>query len=190
MELFIIIWIGLSIVVGYIAKGVEGKFWPAFTSSMIMSPIIAYILTMIMHNKIKKSLVSNPIKTIDNNEKEVTPTTLNTTNNVNRMNKEQHNAPYQGYLRFAVVLIVVLLLTIPFHYVPSQLKAFPKESFTFSNTFIFQSDIDRLIKRWNDASIFDKDEIEDEPLFKKLMQEGFIWREKSTSQDLYNEENK
>lgn len=55
-----------------------------------------------------------------------------------------------------------------------NISSFPKENISFSNTFIFQDDINKLIKRYNEASILEKVSIRQEPLTRKLMEKGFI----------------
>ena len=51
-----------------------------------------------------------------------------------------------------IIAIVIFLLF--FHISPDKLLIFPKESPSFSNTFFFQSDIDKLIERYNNAKFF------------------------------------
>src|SRR5690554_2181727 len=72
------------------------------------------------------------------------------------------------------LIILIIGATLPFHYVPSRAMVFPKESLTFSNTFISQADIDRLIDRYNNAGLIEKITIRQEPLVKKLLETGVI----------------
>lgn len=51
---------------------------------------------------------------------------------------------------------------------------FPKDNLSFSNTYISQDDIDKLIERYNDASFFEKQAINQEPFVRKLMEKGII----------------
>ena len=88
---------------------------------------------------------------------------------------EKQKKKMNPYVKYGIILIAFLLLTLPFHYVPAHMMMFPKDNFTFSNTLIFQSDIDALLKKYNDASIFDKMTIVNEPLFKKLKEKGLIY---------------
>lgn len=81
--------------------------------------------------------------------------------------------------KLLVTLIIILLLTLPFHYVPSQLMVFPKDNLTFSYTIITQEDIDNLLKRYNDCeNIFQQQSIKTEPLFRKLSDQGIIFDKK------------
>jgi hypothetical protein len=56
---------------------------------------------------------------------------------------------------------------------------FPKENLTFSNTFIFEENINKIINRYNNASLLEKQAIKQEPLYRKLMEKGIIVEEKS-----------
>ena len=78
-----------------------------------------------------------------------------------------------------ITLIIILGLTLPFHYVPSELKMFPKDNLSFSNTIITQKDVDNLLERYNSCeSIFQQQIIAEEPLFKKLNERGLIYTKK------------
>jgi hypothetical protein len=81
---------------------------------------------------------------------------------------------YRKYFTYFIIISVILLITLPFHYIPEQLMIFPKDHWTFSNTIIFQSDVDKLVERYNKASFFEKISIREEPLTKKLMEKGLI----------------
>ncbi|MCZ2131100.1 MAG: hypothetical protein LC109_12660 [Bacteroidia bacterium] len=94
---------------------------------------------------------------------------------------EQGNKVFYGTL--ATLIIIFLGVTLPFHYVPSRGKVFAKENLTFSNTIILESDISDLIKRYNDASIFEKAAINNEPLNRKLMQEHIIIEKNTKSEE-------
>ena len=76
---------------------------------------------------------------------------------------------------YLIVFIALIIgATLPFHYVPDQLKVFPKNNLTFSNTFIMQEDIDRIIERYNNTNIFEQRALNNEPLIRKLREEGII----------------
>jgi len=53
---------------------------------------------------------------------------------------------FKKYIKYFVFLSIVLLITLPFHYVPEYLMVFPKDRWTFSHTIIFESDVDALIE--------------------------------------------
>lgn len=84
----------------------------------------------------------------------------------------------KSYTGWIVVIIIILGLALPFHYVfyknDYDFTMFPKNEMTFSNTFLTDEDIDGLIKRYNDASFFEKQAINSEPLMRKLREKGII----------------
>ncbi len=90
-------------------------------------------------------------------------------------NLKEKKSSGKGLIIFALVLLGI---TLPFHYVPSHLKVFPKNNLTFSHTIILQSDIDDLIIRYNNASVFEKKTMRNEPFVRKLMEEGIIIEKK------------
>ncbi|MDL2308375.1 hypothetical protein LJC68_02745 [Bacteroidales bacterium OttesenSCG-928-B11] len=91
--------------------------------------------------------------------------------------------PKNGF-RFLLFLVCVLLLTLPFHYIPSALIVIPKEHLSFNYTFITQNDVDELLRRYNNAStIFEQQTISQEPLMRRLVAKGIIY---SSKDDDYN----
>ncbi len=75
---------------------------------------------------------------------------------------------------FVIIGLIIIGAILPFHYIPSRLMVFPKDNLTFSNTFITQKDIDKLVDRYNQASFFQKQAINQEPFVRKLMEKGII----------------
>ena len=53
-------------------------------------------------------------------------------------------------------------------------QIFPKDNFTFKDTFVNEDDIVKLIERHNSANFMDKSSIRSESLHKKLLEEGII----------------
>jgi hypothetical protein len=88
----------------------------------------------------------------------------------------------KSYTGWILTVIIIIGATLPFHYVPSHLAVFPKDNLTFSNTFITETDIDELLKRYNDASSFEKQSINQEPLMVKLRAKGIV-KEEGKSKD-------
>jgi hypothetical protein len=79
-----------------------------------------------------------------------------------------------SYSALVFIAVLILGLTLPFHYVPGDLLVFPKDNLTMSNTFIFQSDIDSIIEKYNKAGFIEKAQIRAEPLTKKLFDHGIL----------------
>jgi len=98
---------------------------------------------------------------------------------------------YLGWI-MGGILVAILFATLPFYYVIqdkvridedtriqmrekyAMFKVYAKDNLTFSNTFIFQDDIDKIIKRYNNASLLEQQAIRQEPLTRKLMEKGII----------------
>ena len=79
---------------------------------------------------------------------------------------------------WAVSTVAIIFIVLSFHIAPEYGMIFPKDHLTFSNTFITSSDIDDIIRRYNNASIFKRHAIEQEPLMRKLIEKGIIEIEK------------
>ncbi|MDP1726948.1 MAG: DUF4352 domain-containing protein [Bacteroidota bacterium] len=94
------------------------------------------------------------------------------------------NFNFKPYIKYGIFLLCIVLLMLPFHFVPSHKMVFPKEHFTFSNTFIFQSDIDNLIERYNNEAFLGKAILASDPLCKKLMEKGIIISEDKKTADM------
>ena len=83
--------------------------------------------------------------------------------------------PRKSYSIWIIIFIVVVLFaTLPFHYALDYGMIFPKEHLTFSNTFITEEDVDKVIERFNNANFIEQQAIRQEPLARKLMEKGLI----------------
>jgi len=80
-------------------------------------------------------------------------------------------------------IILILIATLPFHYVPSRSKVFAKDHLTFEYTFITEEDIDHLIRKYNDASFIEKLSLENVPLYKSLIDNGILERRSNSSSE-------
>jgi hypothetical protein len=88
-----------------------------------------------------------------------------------------------GYVKWIAVVVVLMGLLLPFHYIPNQLKVFPKDGLTLSNTFITQSDIDGILDRYNSASTSTQQNlIASDPIVKKLFEQKVIFRKDPNSE--------
>jgi len=92
------------------------------------------------------------------------------------------NGKYAGWITGSI-LAIILFAILPFHYLLDYGKVFPKEHFTFSNTFVTKDDIKKVVERYNNANFFEKQEINKEPLVRKLKEKGIIIDEKLKSFD-------
>jgi hypothetical protein len=78
-------------------------------------------------------------------------------------------------------IIILILSTLPFHivigYGSSGIKIFTKDHLTFENTIVTTDTVKKLLRRYNNVSLFEKVQMQRGPLFRKLMDEGIIYRE-------------
>ena len=87
----------------------------------------------------------------------------------------QTNHTYsRRYFGWIVFLLIVLGLTLPFHYVPTAMKMFPKDHFTFKHTIITEDDINQIIKSYNSSNIFEQNAMNNDPFIRTLKEEGII----------------
>ena len=96
------------------------------------------------------------------------------------MENNKQSSSNKFYLGFITFVIIVLSATLPFHYVIyyDEFKVFPKDNLSFRYTFVTESDVDNLIERYNEANLFEKLDISNESLSKKLIESGIIEKEK------------
>ncbi len=78
-----------------------------------------------------------------------------------------------GWITFIIILI--LGLTLPFHWSLDYKTVFPKEHLTFSNTFFTENDINKIISRHNNASFIERQRINQEPFVRKLKEKGILY---------------
>ena len=57
-----------------------------------------------------------------------------------------------------------------------NINVFPKENISLSKTFVFRDDISNLIKKYNNADFIQKILISQDPLYRKLVEKGFVER--------------
>lgn len=95
------------------------------------------------------------------------------------------------YLILLIVLLLILGITLPFHYFPSRMKVFPKDNLTFSYTIITEEDVDNLSNRYNACeNILQQQSIRTEPLFRKLSEKGLIVDERKKEEGKKEDEKK
>lgn len=87
---------------------------------------------------------------------------------------KKRKSSYSVPVGFVSIVLIALIATLPFHYVPSRSKVFPKDHLTFNYTFITEEDIENLIKRYNEGSFIEKMSLEEDALVKKLIENGII----------------
>jgi hypothetical protein len=97
------------------------------------------------------------------------------------MDNNNQSSNNKSYLGFITLVIIVLLATLPFHYIfYGSLKVIPKDNFTFSNTIITEDDVSKIISRYNDENFIGKIGMRNEPLVKKLLENGILVNDKDS----------
>ncbi|EHQ25848.1 hypothetical protein [Mucilaginibacter paludis] len=89
----------------------------------------------------------------------------------------EQNKPFKIKLNYTVLIFIIALLlgiTLPFHYVPYEFIVFPKENLTMKNTFIFESEIDTFISRYNKANANQQRLMRLDPIVQKLFEKKLI----------------
>ena len=93
---------------------------------------------------------------------------------VSVISKKSNKKQYFRVSGFGMLIVIVILATLPFHYIPSRSLVFPKDHLTFTNTFITESDKEDIINRFNRASFFEKISMMNDPLMKNLKEHYII----------------
>lgn len=95
------------------------------------------------------------------------------------MENEKNSVNYSRLIKGFIIVCIIIGATLPFHYImgPSNLipiRVYLKENLTFSNTFVFQREIKKIIEKYNKAPLHIKEQMQDTPLFKKLVEKNLI----------------
>lgn len=91
--------------------------------------------------------------------------------------QEKINAPAKKKKKLIIrisVAVIVFIFLLSFHFVPSRMMVFPKNTLTFSHTIITESDISDLVDRYNNSSFIQRQAMSKEPFVQKLMEKGII----------------
>ena len=103
------------------------------------------------------------------------------------MEKETNNSGTNFFIGFIVIVTIVLLATLPFHYVfyYGQNRVFAKENFSFKNTFSTETDIENIISKYNNSNLFEAIAMLNDPFIKTLVENGII--QQNTKEKTENE---
>jgi hypothetical protein len=89
---------------------------------------------------------------------------------------EKSNSSKSGLIYLVIFVLLILFATLPFHYYLTNFKVFPKDHLTFSNTFITEEDVNDCIKKFEDASLFEKVSLLNDSFIKKLIENNILVR--------------
>lgn len=76
--------------------------------------------------------------------------------------------------KIIIVIVLILMATLPFHYALDDQKVFLKDSLSFNYTFVTNEDVEELLDRYNKASFYEKLTIRQDYIFRKLVEQGII----------------
>ena len=73
-------------------------------------------------------------------------------------------------------MVGLLIFILSFHIFLGNngVTIFPKSYFTFSNSIFTESDVNELIDKYNNATLFERLSLQNDPFFKTLMEKGLI----------------
>ena len=93
---------------------------------------------------------------------------------------EKISSNKRNYWSIVFPLVIITVSTLPFHYYigGNGFTVFPKNTLTFSNTFITKETIEGILKRYDDPSYLEKQSIRNEPFIRKLFEEKLIEEKK------------
>jgi hypothetical protein len=74
----------------------------------------------------------------------------------------------------AIAVVIMLAATLPFHYLWDHSKILMKDNLTLSNTFVTAKDLNKILDRFNEASLLEKEAILRDPWVIKLTKEGIF----------------
>ena len=80
-----------------------------------------------------------------------------------------------GRVTLVVIIIILLGLTLPFHYLPDHGKVLMKANLTFKNTIVTNSDIEAIVLRLNKASLMEQMQMRQDPFIQTLMESGVLF---------------
>lgn len=76
-------------------------------------------------------------------------------------------------IKFIGIIIIISVLTFPFHWIPSEMIVVPKKTLTLKNTFVSENEVISIVEKYYLGSPKEQFEVYDDPLAKKLKD---IWK--------------
>jgi mannitol-specific phosphotransferase system IIBC component len=74
-----------------------------------------------------------------------------------------------------IIVVILIGLTLPFHYLPQHGRVLVKANLTFKNTIVTNSDIERIVKQYNNASFMQQVQMRQDPFIQTLMESGVLF---------------
>lgn len=138
---------------------------------LIIVAVVGYYMNLVIKYYKKKSKEETPI--------EEDPNTENTTEGKINQQKPANKKSKRNYkVTFGVIIIILIGLTLPFHYLPEHGKVLMKANLTFKNTIVMNSDIERIVNQYNNASFMQQAQMRQYPFIQTLMESGVLFDRK------------
>lgn len=80
-------------------------------------------------------------------------------------------------LKYIPLLIVICILTLPFHWIPSEKMIVPKKTLSFDKTYVSEEEVREIIEKYYLGSPIEKMEIKNDPLTEKLKDRWKVYKE-------------
>jgi hypothetical protein len=122
-------------------------------------------------------IISEDLKSND----EIKKTTIAAKVKAEKEKTEKENAPLKRKKRLIIritIAAIIFIFSLTFHFIPSRMMLFPKNSITFSHTIITESDISDAVDRYNNASLMQKQAMSKDPFIQKLFEKGILYEER------------
>lgn len=74
-----------------------------------------------------------------------------------------------------IIVVILIGLTLPFHYLPQHGRVLVKANLTFKNTIVTNSDIERIVNQYNNASFMQQVQMRQDPFIQTLMESGVLF---------------
>ena len=80
-----------------------------------------------------------------------------------------------------IIVIILIGLTLPFHYLPQHGKILIKANLTFKNTIVTNSDIKNIVDRYNNGNFMQQAQMRQDPFIQTLLESGVLFDMKNMS---------
>jgi hypothetical protein len=143
--------------------------------------IIAIVIVLVLKNKGLKAGAGTKAQK-ESPKPQIIETPANENKPVENQQPQKKATPVKNKViignSIGIIILIFLILSchIVIGYGDIGIKIFTKDHLTLENTIITPNTVEKLLTKYNNASFFEKAQIIGEPLFKKLMDEGILYR--------------
>ena len=135
---------------------------------LVLVALIGYYINLAIKHYKKKSSEETSIEEDPNPES-------STENQTNKQKPPNKKSKRNYKVTFGVIVVILIGLTLPFHYLPEHGKVLMKANLTFKNTIVMNSDIERIVKQYNNASFMQQAQMRQDPFIQTLLESGVMY---------------